>query len=494
MASFLLGIDSGTTNLKVGVYDPAGNEIALRSHPTPVRTGPDGGAEFEPEAIWRALGSVLAHVPAAILRQVSAVSISSFAETVYPLDAQSRPLAAGLAWYDRRPVRETDELEQMLQEVPVRTITGLDLFWMLSLPKIQWFRHTHPDRYRSVRMWLDNAGYLLMRLGAEPAMTYSFASRTLLFDIWKSEWSQPILGAAGIPPETLPRLVPSGTCVGAVTAEGARATGLPRGARLVSGGHDHLCAALATGVTGSGQILDSTGTSCSVLAALETGGQAATAAARERFCLGRHVVPTAFYLLQGLVTGGYVLDWFVHQLTEFTETPDWTCLFARESDPFFVPYLRGSERGPSSAALVGLRDVHDGRRGLWAAVEAIAFEMRTLVAQLSRIVDTTGWVVRAVGGATKNPALLQAKADVLGRRIEVPAGREAACRGAALLAGVGSDAYADFDEAGRRTLRIGAVYEPDSERCALMERRYRIYRRLVQAYDDFEDRVLSASD
>jgi xylulokinase len=82
----------------------------------------------------------------------------------------------------------------------------------------------------------------------------------MLFDMRRRDWSQELLGLAGLPPELMPPAFPSGQVVGIVSGEAARQTGLPQGLPVAAGGHDHICAALAVGAITTDVVLDSAGT------------------------------------------------------------------------------------------------------------------------------------------------------------------------------------------------------------------------------------------
>src|SRR2546430_14140752 len=99
---------------------------------------------------------------------------------------------------------------------------------------------------------------------------YSIASRTMVFDQHKLTWSEPLLQQGGLPAAWFPPAFPSGTAIGTVRKEVAEKTGLPQQAIVSTGGHDHLCGALATGVTRPGHLLESIGTASVLLTVSDT--------------------------------------------------------------------------------------------------------------------------------------------------------------------------------------------------------------------------------
>jgi len=84
---------------------------------------------------------------------------------------------------------------------------------------------------------------------------------------------------------------------------------------------------------------------------------------------------------------------------------------------------------------------------LQAAVEGITHEMALLVDRLEEFNDTPTAIIRTFGGPTKSPKWLQLKADISGKKVEVPAVAEASALGAAILAGVATGVYNSYGQA-----------------------------------------------
>lgn len=86
--------------------------------------------------------------------------------------------------------------------------------------------------------------------------------------------------------------------------------------------------------------------------------------------------------------------------------------------------------------------------------------------------------LRVTGGGAKSPFWLQLKADILRKRIVVPAVTEASLLGAAMLAGVGAGTYSSLPDAVAQAVRLSSVYEPDKARADLYDRLFQVYRRI----------------
>ena len=166
------------------------------------------------------------------------------------LDAAGATTTDSIAWFDTRTRPQATWLADRIGKDELFARSGLSLQPIFSLNKLLWHREHEPEAWaRSVR-WLMLADFIAYRLCGEAATDLSLASRTLLLDLHQKRWDEQTLGQAEIDPGLLAPLVPGGRSLGSVTATAAELTGLPVTAVVASGGHDHVCGALAAGARG----------------------------------------------------------------------------------------------------------------------------------------------------------------------------------------------------------------------------------------------------
>ena len=174
----------------------------------------------------------------------------------------------------------------------------------------------------------------------------------------RSSGPKKLLDVAGIDADLLPTPHQSGTVIGEVTRQAAEETGLAPGIPVAAGGHDHICGAFAAGVIEPGKVLDSMGTSESLVAAFAMDPNVDMSSMRG-FNVGCHVVPGCHYIHGGVDSGGISFEWYRER---FEAGGDYTTLIeqaqrspAGAQGMFFVPHLRGGSpvRIPTA------------RRGLW---------------------------------------------------------------------------------------------------------------------------------
>ena len=491
----LLGIDVGTTNIKAAVYDLGGQMRTVASAPTPITEASPGQATRDPEALFQATVGVIRQAVAQIEdpQAVVGLSVSSMGESGVPLDARGHPVYPIIVWHDTRTLPYRAWWQAHFGDDRLYAICGLQPGHIFSLNKIMWLRDHEPEAYGRLASWLSVSDYVAYRLSGERAMSHPQACRTMAFDLHRLDWSPEILEAAGVPASIFPSAVPSGRALGTLRAEAARACGLSRRTVVAAGGHDHICAAVAAGVSGPGPLLDSIGTVEAVLAVLDRPQVEPTVRELGLSC-GVHAVPGRYYLIGGLLGVGPLLSWLVQTILQrpATDQAYHALTDLAQASPrgahglYLLPFLTGAgapRPAPrASGAYLGLRLHHTRADLVRAAFEGLCYELRHLLESFGRVVPAQGSVLRAVGGGARNPFWLQLRADVTGHTVEVPRGTERGALGAALLAGLGAGLYDDLCVQAAAAYGADQVYQPQPDAHRDYSARYdRTYRGLRQA-------------
>ena len=499
---YLVGIDVGTTNTKTVIFDvETGHISAVGSCRTIARHPIAEWSEFDAEDLW---GTVLQSIQAAVQHcdqpeRIRAISVASMGESAFPIDAEGNVLYPAIAWYDQRTVAESQWWEDTVGQERIFNITGQILHPVFGVNKLLWLRNHVPQVFERIHHWLSIEDFVLWKLSGSFATDYSIASRTMLFDQSTLTWSEPLLQQAGLPAMWFSPAFPSGTAIGTVRKEVAEKTGLPQQAIVSTGGHDHLCGALAAGVTRPGHLLESMGTA-SVLLSVSNAFQPS----RELLAAGctsyAYVIQHTYVTLGTLNFAGGALEWIVtllygqgkqgsvsseiytQALREAAEIPPG----ARGATvlPSFLgsgtPYVQSSARG----AILGLTPSHNRSELLRALMEGLAFWLRDNTEMLCNLgIAPSQPEITVIGGATQATPLLQIKAEITGCPIKVPQITEAAATGAALLAGMGAHIFHSGEEAASSVLHTVQIYEPDTQAVetynAIYEQTYLPLRRLI---------------
>ncbi len=495
--TFLVGLDIGTTRIKAARYDAElGQVVETASRPTPVERPAPGWSQHDPHTLWQTIASCLREV--AMDHPVAGLGVSSFAEAGLPLDAAGQPLYPIIAWYDRRPEPQAAWWETQLSADALHAITGQRVSPSFGVNKWLWIRDNEPGIAARMAKWLSVPDYVLWRLTGERATDYTIASRTLLFDQQALDWSGQMLNLAGLDARQLPCALPSGTTIGTITPQAAAATGLPTGTPCVLGGHDHLCAALATGAYRPGAVIDSSGTA-QALVTLIPNFHTDTFAAQAGYACYAYVVPGQYVLKGGLKAAGGAIEWLARQLAGPDVAPSESFYVTletaakssvgRRAGPLWLPHLIGSGTPEgdrySRGALVGIQIEHERGDLFRGMLESLAFWLRHNLAEMETLAGQHPRQITLLGGTARLRLQNQIKADVLNLPVTIPHLPEAAATGAALLAGLGTGVFATPASAVDSLSYDSEVLTPDLARVDWYAQLYeKVYRPLYGALCD----------
>jgi len=486
--ALILGIDLGTTSTKAVAYDTRGRMVATSAQPTVTHYPRPLWAYFEPEELWDAAASAVRGVVAQIGEpsRIESVAVASFAEAGVPVDQNGCPTYNTIAWFDRRSIPQADWLLETVGEQRLFERSGLALQPIFTLCKLLWLKENEPEAWARTRGWLMADSYIAWRLGGAPASDYSQAARTLAFDLQHLEWDTDLVARAGIDPGILSPVMPAGTAIGSVSAEGAAATGLTKGTIIGVGGHDHVCGAFAAGVTKHGAVLDSMGTAEALFVALDAPIWDPDLG-RMGYTQGAHVAAGQYYGFGGLYTSGASVDW-VRNITGREDRRSLAGAAAGippgSNGATFLPHLRLSSPPnidpKARGAFLGLTTDIDQASLVRAVYEGIAYEARMSVEPLVRFagIDTLPDIT-VIGGSSRNDLLLQIKASVTNRPHHILGLHEATALGGALLGGLAAGIYRDATDVKATVEVASTTIEPNPSATAFYEDFYQnVYKQL----------------
>jgi xylulokinase len=437
-------------------------------------------SEFEADELWQ---TVLESIREAVQQcdkpeRIRAISVASMGESGFPLDAQGNVLYPAIAWHDQRTIAEAQWWEDTLGAERVFEITGQHPLPIFGVNKLLWLRNHMPQVFERIRRWLSIEDFVLWKFSGSFATDYSIASRTMLFDQSKLDWSSSLLQHTNLPADWFPPVLPSGTSLGTIQKEIAAETGLPLHTLVCTGGHDHLCGALAAGVIHSGQLLESMGTASVLLALSDTFRPSSELL--EAGCMSYAYVIQHLYVTIGMLNfAGGALEWIVKLLygqgqQENVSSGVYTQALqeAVEIPPgshgaTILPYFLGAgtpyKNSPALGAILGLTPYHGRPELVRAVMEGLAFWLRDNILKLCSLnLAPSQPEIIVVGGTTQATPFLQIKANATGCPIKAPQITEAAATGAALLAGMGANIFHSSAEAASSVQHAVEIFEPDT--------------------------------
>ena len=494
---YFLGIDIGTGGTRALITDEQGRVLVSATEEHQVFASPQiGWAEQDPDDWWRACGVAVREALAkGHLRgnQIACVGLSGQMHGAVLLDAQGHVVRPALIWCDVRTEAQSQYLTARIGIDRLIELTCNPALTNFTLTKFLWVRENEPENWSRVRSVMLPKDYVRFRLTGERATDVSDASGTLLLDVAHRRWSMEILELVEMDESLLPRLYESPEISGLISAPGAAATGLRAGTPVVAGAGDQAAGAIGMGVVSSGTVSATIGTSGVVLAA--TSGPALDPKGRlHTFC---HAVPGRWMVMGVTQAAGFSLHWFRDQFGAGTnghcgsrcDSYDTLTADAAKVPPgcdglLWAPYLMG-ERTPyldpaARGALVGLTASHTRAHVIRAILEGVAFSLRdtfTIFEEIKVPVKT----IRLGGGGARSPLWRQIQADVYGQRVEIVEAEEGAAYGAAILAGVGAQAWPTVDDACKAAVRVAGHVDRNSIDSVVLDRAYAAYRRIYPA-------------
>jgi len=489
----LIGLDIGTTGCKAIVFDPTGRILSQASREYSILTPQANWAEQDAERVWTLAWESLKEAVATNGGEAPrALALSVQGEAVIPVDAEGRALRHAILGMDTRTVDENRWLVEQFGAETLFARTGMPVHTINTLPKLLWLQRHEPRIWGQARQFLLYEDFFLRRLGGEAIISHCLASRTQMYDLVAGSWASDILETCGIDPTRLAALPVFGIEeIGSLRKDLADELGLKGEVLLASGGHDQACAALGSGVIRDGLAMVSTGTAEVVEVAMRT--PVLSDKLREGgISVYRHVVPGLYVAMTLNHSGGLLLRWFRDafcqaELAEARQTgrDAYDLMLAGSpqgpTDLMVLPHFAGSGTPTldtaSRGAILGLSFATDRPTVGKAILEGLTFELRINL-DLLRDSGVTVNELLAVGGGARSPLWLQMKADICDVPLRVPRVTEAACLGAALLAGAACGVYRDLDAAVRSAVHLDLRITPDPQSRAAYADRFQTYRRL----------------
>jgi xylulokinase len=489
-----MAIDAGTTNCRVSVFEPGGALVTHASRGCPVRTDADGAAEQDAAAVWEGVRDLLRRaVSGCGGRPVRAVSLSVQGDAVIALDGRGEPLHPAILGMDYRPAPQARDAERALGGRRLFRRTGMRPHPLTSVCKIMWLREKRPEIFRQARRLVTYADFLLGRLGAEPAIDDTMASRTMGLELTSGQWSSWALGGLGIDPALLSPVVRSGAVVGRMSRQLARQIGLTSEPSIVAGAHDQVCAAIGAGVPLRGRSVVSTGTA-EVLSAVLDRPVLSRAMYDGHYPCYRYAAPGLWFTFSLNHAGGILLSWFRDLVGGQDDGFERLLggLPGGTSPVMVLPHFDGSGTPwcdlASRGAILGLTLSTKPGDITLAILESLAFELRVNRDRL-RAAGVALGETAAVGGGARSDAWLQIKADVLGQPLRKPGVEDAAALGAAILAGVGTGLFASVNDGIAAMEGPARSIEPRPAMVELYDERFGLYREIYPALSPVNRRL-----
>ncbi len=491
----LLGVDAGTSAIKVCAITRDGRVVAKAQRAVPVVTAMPLWAEIDLERYWGLVCEALREVTERV-GNVAGIGLSTTCPTTIVLDADDRPLRGGIVYLDGRAdalLREVAGPDATSYQARTGNRASSSTCWAANLT---WLQRNEPALWQKVRRVAMLNTFLGLRLTGRAGIDPSQASYSGLMDVRARDaaWSSSLFDLWQVERALVPDIVPSHVALGGITREASAATGLAVGTPLALGAADTAAAAFAVGMKRAGDAFESVGTSGVITFCLDEPSFDVS------FLNRHHVLPGRWLAHGAMSTLGGAFGWLqgkvwpdVRSFAEFEQ-------LAMSSIPganglIFLPYLAG-ERSPiwdaeASAAWIGLRLHHTRADMVRAVFEGGALALRQILEIAERQWAGRPTELVGVGGGARSRFWAQIKADVLGLTYHMATLTDASAIGAAMLGGVAAGTYDGLEDGTLPTIRCDEqkVRLGPAERRAVYDRHFEVYRSLYPVLRDAMHRL-----
>jgi xylulokinase len=464
--SSLLGIDLGTSSVKVVVISYDARLLGVGNAEYPIHTPSIGYAEQDPADWWqKSVRAAREALEKAGHPQISGIGFSGQMHGFVFVDAEKSPIHPAIIWADQRSAELLPELEALLGADMPRCGTAPAAGFLVST--LYWIQRHQPALLERASTILMPKDYVRLMLTGELGTDPSDASATGLFDIRRREWADEPIARLKLPRSIFPKVTNSSEVVGRLTQDAANLLGVAAGIPIVTGCADQPAQAVGNGLIDLPRGSVTVGTGGQVFMPL-TEPVVDQKLRLHTFC---HAPPERWYMLGAMLSAGMALRWLRSILGNERFSYSELDKLAQQVEPgseglTFLPYIVG-ERSPimdsrAKGSFTGLTLRHGPGHMVRAVLEGVAFALRQIIDCMESCGASLPGLV-ASGNGLGSALWRQILADVLARPLYQGKDENSAERagvGSALIAGIGAEIYKGYENTRSMAPVFDAVTEP----------------------------------
>lgn len=477
---YFIGIDLGTSAVKLILTDEHGNIEASVSKEYPLYFPNPGWAEQNPydwfDKTMEGLKELLDDCDKS---RVAGISFGGQMHGLVILDKNDRVIRNAILWNDGRTAKQCDYLNEVIGKNRLSQCTANIAFAGFTAPKLMWLKENEPKNFAAIDKVMLPKDYLAYRLTGVHSTDVSDASGTLLFDVKNRCWSKEMLNICGIDEKVLPKLFESYEKIGTVRTDIAESLGIKDSCVVAAGAGDNAAAAIGTGTVDDGMCNISVGTSGTVFVSSDK------FVVDDNNALHSFAHANGGYHLMGcMLSAASCNKWWMEEILDTKDFAGEQADINRlgENNVYFLPYLMG-ERSPHNdpaarGTFIGMSMDTTRADMTQAVLEGVAFGLRDSL-EVARSLGINITRSKLCGGGAKSPLWQRIIAGVLNIAIDIPATEEGPAFGAAILAMVACGYYKSVKEATGTIVKVKESFEPDRQ---LVEKYQDKYEKFKQIY------------
>ncbi len=471
-----LGIDLGTSSLKILIADTRGKILDSFSKSYPVF---ENGLEREQNPLdwWETFCFLVAKIGKKYdLKEIKGISFSGQMHGLVLLDQKDNIIRPCILWNDGRTIEECKYLNQKIGKEYLIEHTGNIALEGFTAPKLLYLQKHEKENFERINKIMLPKDYLIYRLTHQFVTDVSDASGTLLFDVAKKVWSKPMLKILSLQEKMLPKVLESPTEVEHPLNDTINALGFSSSLHVIVGGGDQAMNALGTGTIQEGNLSISLGTSGVLYLPLNKYKKDAKGTLHN-FC----DATTHYHQMAVTLACAQSLKWWMEEILKETDYEKILseAMKAPKNNIIFLPYLSG-ERSPIYEPRIrgmfyGLDSSID-RAGLTRAVmEGIAFSLKDCFTRAN--LEKKKLHARIVGGGSKSESFIQLISNVLGLDIATINTSEGGAFGAILLTMVALHEFPSIEKATKTCIQETKIFVYQEEEFNYYEEKFQEYKK-----------------
>ena len=454
MKKYILTIDQGTTSSRVVLYDVKFNIKSIEQKEFKQYFPKDGWVEHDPEEIWNDVNYLIRQTikknklnPS----QIISIGITNQRETTVLWNKKTgKPIYKAIVWQDRRTADYCEQLRLKKKNKIIQKITGLVLDPYFSATKIKWILNKTSKKIKgqindilfgTIDTWL------LWKLteGVSHFTDITNASRTMIYDSKKEEWSEELLKLFKINKSLLP-----------VVKENSYNFGKTKlfGGNIKIGGMagDQQAATIGQACFSSGQSKSTYGTGCFLLMNIGSKFQLST----------NKLLTTVAFKINGkkmfcyegsIFVAGSAIQWLRDKMLFFKDSKETDNLYLKANkneNVIVVPALTGLGaphwQPNTRGAIFGLTRNTSQADIIKGTLDSLAFQTLDLIESMEKDAKISISEIRVDGGMINNNSFLQSLSNITQVKIIKPKNIETTSLGVAYLAGLNAGLIKDINE------------------------------------------------
>lgn len=468
-----IGIDLGTSAVKMILTDEKMNIINTMSKEYPLDFSADGKSEQNPADWWNAVKAGLEELTLGIDKNnIAGIGVGGQMHGLVMLDENDSVIRPAMLWNDTRTGKQTDYLNNGIGKTKLQAMTGNIAFAGFTAPKILWVKENEPENFAKCAKICLPKDYINYMLTGVFATDVSDASGMLLFDVENRCWSDEMLEICGITKDMLPTVYESYQPIGKVKTE----LGFGENVTVCAGAGDNAAAAIGTNTIRSGQCNISLGTSGTVFIPTDKNVKTDNPALHS-FCHANG----KYHLMGCILSAASANKWLVEEVFDANDYSKNVVELNAETagkQIYFMPYLAG-ERCPHNdsvirGAFIGLS--HGTKRAdlQTALFEGVSFAIKDCIELISDKIEKA----TVCGGGTKSRLWMEILSNVLGIEISI-INNEGPALGGAILSAQATDLKPQIEN------DILYTVKPTDELVEIYESKYKKFKELYPALKNF---------